>query len=113
MSDCIFCKIAAGDIPCNKVYEDEHVLAFHDLDPKAPFHVLLIPKTHIGSVAEITPENSGLAAHLLETAAKLARQEGLEGGFRLVANTGEDAGQTVQHLHIHMLAKRNLGWPPG
>ena len=111
--DCLFCKIAAGDIPCAKVYEDEKVLAFKDIEPQAPFHVLIIPKEHIASAGEITAENSGIVAAIFEVAAKIAKDENLDGGFRLVTNCGVDAGQTVGHLHFHMLAGRNLGWPPG
>ena len=113
MSDCIFCKIAAGEIPSKKAYEDERVLAFYDLEPQAPGHVLIIPKEHIASVAEITEENSSIAAHIFEVAARLAKELGLEGGFRLVANTGADGGQTVQHLHVHLLGGRSMKWPPG
>ena len=113
MEDCIFCKIVRGEIPSTKYYEDEDVLAFADIDPKAPFHAVIIPKRHIASAAEITPENSGLIAKVFEAAAKLAAQEKLEGGFRIVNNCGEDGGQTVGHIHFHMLARRNLAWPPG
>ena len=112
MSDCIFCKIAAGEIPSNKVYEDDTVLAFHDLDPQAPVHVLLIPKAHIASAAEITPENSGVVAHIFEVAASLVEKLGLENGFRIVNNCGEDGMQSVQHLHFHLLGKQKMGWPP-
>ena len=112
MSDCIFCKIAKGEIPSNQVYEDEQVLAFHDLDPQAPVHVLLIPKEHIASALEITPENSAVVAHLFEVAAKLAKELGLENGFRIVNNCGKDGMQSVQHLHFHLLGKRQMGWPP-
>lgn len=111
--DCLFCKIAAGNIPCTKVFEDETVLAFKDIDPQAPFHVLIIPKTHIVSAAEITAENSGIVAHIFEVAATLAKENGLDAGFRLVTNCGADGGQTVSHLHFHMLAGRSLAWPPG
>ena len=113
MNDCLFCKIAAGEIPSAKVYEDDKVLAFNDIDPQAPFHVLIIPKEHIKSAAEITSENSSIIAHIFEVAAKLARQFELDNGFRIVNNCGEDGGQTVGHLHFHMLARRNLAWPPG
>lgn len=112
MADCIFCKIANGEIPSNKVYEDETVLAFHDLDPQAPVHVLLIPKEHIASAKEITPKNSAVVAHIFETAAKLAGELGLENGFRIVNNCGEDGMQSVQHLHFHLLGKKRMGWPP-
>ncbi len=106
--DCIFCKIAAGEIPATKVYEDESVLAFRDIAPMAPTHILVIPKTHIGSVAKITAENSALVAHIFEVIAKVAAAEGLEGGYRVVSNCGADAGQTVHHLHFHILGGRQL-----
>jgi len=112
MEDCIFCKIAAGEIPATKVYEDEAVLAFRDLDPQAPTHVLIIPKQHIASAAEITPENSGVVAHTFEVAAQLAQELGLEKGFRIVNNCGEDGMQSVQHLHFHLLGGKQMGWPP-
>ncbi len=111
--DCLFCKIAAGEIPSAKVYEDEQVLAFKDIEPQAPFHVLIIPKEHVASAGEITPENSEIVAHIFEVAATLAKEHNLTEGFRVVTNCGKQAGQTVQHLHFHMLAGRNLGWPPG
>ncbi len=111
--DCLFCKIAAGDIPSTKVYEDETVLAFYDIDPKAPFHAVIIPKAHIASAAEITAENSAAVAHVFEVAAEIARREKLSKGFRVVTNCGEEGGQTVGHLHFHLLAGRSLGWPPG
>ncbi len=111
--DCIFCKIAKGEIPCNKVYEDENVIAFHDLDPQAPTHVLIIPKTHIGSAMEITEENSGLIGRIYEAAAKIAGELGLEQGFRIVNNCGRDGGQTVFHIHFHLLGGRSMKWPPG
>lgn len=111
--DCIFCKIAAGEIPCKKAYEDEQILAFYDLDPQAPTHILLIPKTHIGSAMEITAENSGVIAHIYEVAAKLAGELHLEKGFRIVNNCGVDGGQTVHHIHFHLLGGRPMAWPPG
>lgn len=111
--DCIFCKIAQGEIPTNKVYEDDTVLAFYDLDPQAPVHILIIPKEHISSSAEITEENSAVVAHIFEVAAKLAKEKGLDNGFRIVANTGDDGGQTVKHLHFHLLGGRSMKWPPG
>ena len=114
MSDCLFCKIINGDIPCDKVYEDDKVLAFNDIDPQAPVHFLVIPKQHIKSSAEITEENSSIVAHIFEVIAKIAAQKGIsEKGFRVVTNCGEDGGQTVGHLHFHILAGRNIGWPPG
>lgn len=112
MADCVFCKIAAGEIPSNKVYEDEQVVAFYDLDPQAPVHVLVIPKEHIASAAAVTPGNSGVVAHIFEVIAKLAQELGLENGFRVINNCGEDGMQTVQHLHFHLLGKRKMGWPP-
>ena len=103
MSDCLFCKIVAGDIPSTKVYEDETVLAFRDINPQAPTHILVIPKVHIGSVAEVAAENSAIVAHIFEVIPKIAQAEGLTGGFRVVSNCGSDAGQTVGHLHFHIL----------
>ena len=111
--DCLFCKIVAGEIPSQKVYEDEKVLAFKDIDPQAPFHVLIIPKEHIPSAAAIDQNNSDIVAYIFEIAARLAKEHALEGAYRLVTNSGADAGQTVGHLHFHMLAGRLLGWPPG
>lgn len=111
--DCVFCKIASGEIPSKKAYEDESVLAFYDLDPQAPVHILIIPKHHITSVAEITPENSAIVAHIFEVAAKLAKENNLEKGFRVVSNVGKDGGQSVPHLHFHLLGGRSMKWPPG
>ncbi|WP_099205706.1 histidine triad nucleotide-binding protein [Scatolibacter rhodanostii] len=111
--DCIFCKIANGEIPSTKVYEDDLVLAFKDLEPQAPVHVLFIPKEHIASAADITPENSHLVAHIYEAAAKVAKDLELENGFRIVTNVGEDGQQSVKHLHFHMLGGRGMHWPPG
>ncbi len=113
MNDCIFCKIASGEIPSTKVYEDDTVLGFKDLSPQAPVHVLLIPKTHITSVDDVTPENSAVMAHIFEVAAKLAKEFGLSNGYRIVTNCGEDGGQTVKHLHFHMMGGRAFGWPAG
>ena len=113
MADCLFCKIAAGEIPSTKVYEDEFVYAFLDIDPQAPFHAIIIPKEHIASAAEIGAENSILVAKVFEAAAKIAKAENIEKGFRIVNNCGEDGGQTVGHIHFHLLARRNLAWPPG
>ena len=113
MQDCLFCKIAAGGIPANKLYEDDTVLAFHDIDPQAPVHFLVIPKAHITSPACVTRENSAVVAHAFEVIAKLAGELGLENGYRVVTNSGPDAGQSVGHLHFHVLAKRSLAWPPG
>ena len=113
MSDCLFCKIAAGEIPSTKVYEDDYVYAFLDIAPQAPFHAVIIPKEHIGSADEINGENSILIAKVFEAVAKIAKQEKLENGYRVVNNCGEDGGQTVGHIHFHLLARRNLAWPPG
>ncbi len=113
MNDCLFCKIVAGEIPSTKVYEDEFVYAFLDIAPQAPFHAVIIPKEHIGSADEITAENSILIAKVFEAVAKIAKQENLEKGYRVVNNCGEDGGQTVHHIHFHLLARRNLAWPPG
>jgi len=106
--DCLFCKIAAGEIPSTKVYEDERILAFRDIAPMAPTHILVIPKAHIGSVAGITPENSAVVAHIFATIPQIAQAEGLANGYRVVSNCGPDAGQTVQHLHFHILGGRQL-----
>ena len=111
--DCIFCKIASGEIPSNKAYEDDQIVAFYDLDPQAPTHILLIPKQHIASAAEITPENCGIVGHIYAVAAKLAKELGLDNGFRIVNNCGEDGGQTVHHIHFHLLGGRSMAWPPG
>ena len=108
MSNCLFCKIVAGDIPSTKVYEDETVLAFRDIAPQAPTHILVIPKAHIGSVAEISAENSSVVAHIFEVIAQIAKAEDLENGYRVVSNCGEDAGQTVHHLHFHILGGKKL-----
>ena len=113
MSECIFCKIAVGEIPSRKAYEDDKVLAFYDLEPQAPTHILIIPKEHIKSAAEINAENSALVAHIFEVAAKLAKELGLDNGFRVVTNCGESAGQSVHHLHFHLLGGRDFTWPPG
>ena len=115
MADCIFCKIAQGEIPSTKVYEDDQVLAFRDLDPQAPEHVLVIPKKHIASVLALRAEDRELAGHLLtEAIPEIARSLGVDiNGFRLVTNTGSDGGQTVEHLHFHLLGGRPLTWPPG
>lgn len=112
MSDCLFCKIAAGEIPSKKVYEDEHCYAFYDIDPQAPTHFLVIPREHIGSCGEITPENSAVVAHIFEVISKVTREQGIQ-SFRVVSNCGVQAGQSVPHLHFHVLAGRDMTWPPG
>ena len=108
MENCLFCKIAAGIIPSTKVYEDETVLAFRDIAPQAPTHILVIPKAHIGAVADITPGNSAVVAHIFEVIPAIAEKEGLTNGYRVVSNCGSDAGQTVQHLHFHILGGKQL-----
>lgn len=106
--DCLFCKIIDGEIPSTKVYEDELVLAFRDIAPQAPTHILVIPKTHIPSVDAVTPENSSVVAHIFEVIPQIARAEGLDDGYRVVSNCGTDAGQTVPHLHFHILGGKTL-----
>ena len=113
MEDCLFCKIIKGDIPSTKVYEDDYVYAFKDIEPQAPLHFIFVPKIHISSPAEINSENSLYVAKIYEAIAKVAETEKLQKGFRVVANCGEDGGQTVGHLHFHLLARRYLQWPPG
>lgn len=111
--DCLFCKIAAGEIPSTKIYETDEVYAFADIAPQAPFHAVIIPRKHIKCADEITPENSDIIARIFEAIATISKQEGLEKGYRVVNNCGEDGGQTVGHLHFHMLGKRSMEWPPG
>jgi len=108
MSDCLFCKIIAGTIPSTKVYEDEVCYAFRDIAPQAPTHILVVPKAHIESVNGITAENSAVVAHIFEVIPAIAKAEGLEGGYRVVSNCGRDAGQTVFHLHFHILGGKAL-----
>ena len=108
MENCLFCKIVAGIIPSTKVYEDESVLAFRDIEPQAPTHILVIPKAHIGSVAEVTPANSDVVAHIFEVIPAIAIKEGLVNGYRVVSNCASDAGQTVHHLHFHILGGKQL-----
>ncbi len=112
MDDCLFCKIAKGDIPSARVYEDDKIYAFRDIDPQAPSHVLIIPKTHIGSLDEASEADAELLSYLLLKVKDIAAQEGLENGYRVVINTGADGGQTVHHLHIHLLGGKAMGWPP-
>ena len=106
--DCLFCKIIAGEIPSTKVYEDETVYAFRDINPQAPTHILVIPKTHMTSVNDISGENSGVVAHIFEVIPAIAKAEGLVNGYRVVSNCGPDAGQTVHHLHFHILGGKEL-----
>lgn len=111
---CLFCRIAQHEIPSAVVYEDDQVLAFRDIKPQAPVHVLVIPKEHLSDLNDLTPQRQALAGHLVTVAAQLAKAEGLASeGYRVVANTGENAGQTVPHLHVHLLGGRGFGWPPG
>ena len=107
--DCIFCKIVKGDIPSNKVYEDDTVLAFHDIAPQMPVHIIVIPKTHIASAAEVNEDNSAVIGHIFEVIPKIAKDLGLDNGFRIINNCGKDGGQTVGHLHFHLLGGRDLG----
>lgn len=112
--DCLFCKIASGQIPSTKVYEDDLVYAFRDIDPQAPVHILIIPKAHISSVNEIDDENCAVVGHIFKVASQIAKAEGIDkDGYRIVTNIGENGGQTVGHLHYHMLGGRSLQWPPG
>ncbi|MBP1547697.1 MAG: histidine triad nucleotide-binding protein [Oscillospiraceae bacterium] len=113
MNDCLFCKIVKGEIPSTKVYEDELCYVFNDIAPTAPVHFLAIPKEHIASAADITPENSAVVAHIFEVIAKLSKDMGMTNGFRVVSNCGESAGQTVHHLHFHVLSGREFTWPAG
>jgi histidine triad (HIT) family protein len=112
--DCIFCKIVAGEIPATKIFEDERAVAFRDLNPQAPTHALVIPRAHVASLDEAVEEDEALLGHLLLVAARVARAAGhADGGYRTVINTGADAGQTVFHIHVHLLGGRRLTWPPG
>lgn len=111
---CLFCRIVKGEIPSTKVYEDDKVLAFKDIDPKAPVHVLIIPKEHISSVMDLNENNKDIVGHIFMCAKEIAKQAGVaDTGFRIVTNNGEGAGQSVQHLHFHLLGGRSLQWPPG
>lgn len=112
MSECIFCKIAAGEIPSKKVYEDDLCYAFYDLDPQAPTHFLVIPKQHLSSALELNDENAAVVGHIYAVIAKLAKELGFD-SYRVVTNCGEQAGQSVFHLHFHVLAGRDMTWPPG
>ena len=111
-NDCLFCAIAAGEIPSNKVYEDELCYAFRDIAPQAPAHFLVIPKAHIASVSGINAETSAVVAHIFEVIAKVTKEMGIE-SYRVVSNIGEQAGQSVPHLHFHVLSGRDMTWPPG
>lgn len=112
--DCLFCKIIAGEIPSKKVYEDDAVYAFYDIDPQAPHHIIIIPKKHIASANEITEENSAFIARVFEVSPKIAKELGFaDAGYRIVNNCGKDGGQTVGHLHFHLMGGRGFGWPAG
>ena len=112
--DCLFCKIVAGEIPADVVYEDEHVMAFEDINPQAPIHTLIIPKEHLSTLDELDEDKEAIAGKILVAARNISRKKGLDSkGYRLVANCLESAGQTVFHIHFHLLGGRNLGWPPG
>ena len=111
--DCLFCKIIAGEIPSNKVYEDDEILAFNDVAPQAPVHFLIVPKKHMASLDDTTDEDAALLAHIMLKIKDIAKDLGLENGYRVVINTGEDGMQSVKHLHVHVLGKRRLLWPPG
>ena len=112
MDNCLFCKIIAGDIPSNKVYEDELCYAFYDIDPQAPTHFLVIPKAHIPSVSAVDEDNQATVGHIFAVIAKLSKELGLD-SYRVVSNIGEQAGQSVFHLHFHVLSGRDMTWPPG
>jgi histidine triad (HIT) family protein len=113
MEGCLFCKLIAGDVPTKKVYEDDRVFVFEDINPQAPTHVLIVPKRHIKGLKEATAEDAEILGYCQLVAAKLAKQRGLEDGYRTVYNVGPRAGQSVFHLHLHLLGGRDLRWPPG
>jgi len=111
--DCLFCRIVAGEIPSTRLHEDELVVAIRDVKPQAPTHLLVLPVAHVASAAELTDADAPMLGRLFSVAAELARREGLDGGWRLVSNVGRDGGQSVDHLHVHLLGGRAMGWPPG
>lgn len=111
--DCLFCRIAAGEVPAKIVYRDVDVVAFKDIDPKAPTHLLVIPRKHIASLTQTGASDRPLLGYMLRVASELAKKEGIEKGFRIVVNTGPEAGQSVDHLHLHLLGGRPMAWPPG
>jgi histidine triad (HIT) family protein len=113
MEECVFCRIVRGEIPATVVHQDELAVAFRDVRPQAPTHVLVVPRRHVASLAETTGEDAPLLGHLLALAAELARRLGLASGYRVVVNTGPQGGQTVPHLHLHLLGGRAMAWPPG
>lgn len=110
---CLFCKIVDGSIPSKSVYQDERCVAFGDINPQAPVHVLVVPREHVASLAHAGEAHTALLGHLFQAAAKVAREKGLANGYRVVVNTGADGGQTVDHLHVHVLGGRHMTWPPG
>ena len=112
-ADCLFCRMAAGEIPVAKVHEDDLVFAIRDINPQAPTHALVIPVEHVGSAAELGDDHGALLGRLFAVAARIATDDGLDGGWRLVTNVGPDAGQSVPHLHLHVLGGRAMHWPPG
>ena len=114
MSDCLFCRVVAGEIPATLVFEDETLVAFRDINPQAPFHVLIVPRRHIASINDLTADDDQLVGSMFRRAAALAREHGYDArGYRTVFNTNREAGQTVFHIHLHLLAGRGLAWPPG
>ncbi|HIZ54689.1 MAG TPA: histidine triad nucleotide-binding protein [Firmicutes bacterium] len=113
MADCVFCKIIAGEIPSNKIYEDETVYAFYDIQPEAPVHFLVVPKQHISGPSAVHEDNCAVVGHIYAVISHLAQELGLSNGYRVVTNCGNDGGQTVPHLHFHVLGGRSLAWPPG
>lgn len=114
MSDCLFCKILDGEIPCDKVFENDHVIAFRDVNPQAPTHVLVIPRKHISTINDLTSDDKNIVGEMMLAAQEVAKQEGIEeSGYRLIMNCNEGAGQTVFHIHLHILGGRRMNWPPG
>jgi histidine triad (HIT) family protein len=113
VNDCLFCRIVRGEIPAKRIYEDEHSFAFEDISPQAPTHVLIIPKKHVAGLKEATSEDADLIGRCHLAAAKIAKERNIEGGYRTVLNVGPGAGQSVFHMHVHLLGGRSLSWPPG
>jgi histidine triad (HIT) family protein len=114
VTDCLFCKIVSGQIPSTPVFENDHVVAFRDITPRAPTHVLIVPRRHIATLNELAPEDDALVGEMVRAAAAIAKQEGLDHrGYRTVFNTNADAGQTVFHIHLHLIGGRPMAWPPG
>ncbi|MDL2325325.1 histidine triad nucleotide-binding protein [Ruminococcaceae bacterium OttesenSCG-928-A16] len=113
MDDCLFCKICAGEIPSTVLYEDDEILAFRDIDPQAPLHFLVVPKNHVQSAAQLTMQDGALLGKIFATIARLCEEQGITNGYRVVTNVGQQGGQSVPHLHFHVLAGRQLAWPPG